>query len=116
MGYFLVKTLITALIIAGISELSRKFSLFAAALASLPLVSILAFVWIYLDSRDAQKLIAMSYDIFWLVIPSLIFFLCFPLLLKQGFGFWLSLLLAILVMGLFYGTALWLLGAVNRAG
>ena len=83
MTYFVIKILVTALIVALISELSRRYNLMAAALASLPLVSILAFIWIYLESNNTQRLIVLSQDIFWLVLPSLAFFLLFPLLLKQ---------------------------------
>ena len=78
MGYLIVKTIVTTCVIVAVSELSRRFSLLAAALASLPLVSILAFIWMYLETKDTGKLIAMSYDIFWLVLPSLVFFLIFP--------------------------------------
>ncbi len=113
MGYFLVKTLITALIVAAISELARRYSLFAAALASLPLVSILAFVWIYVDTKDTQKLIDMSHDIFWLVLPSLAFFLIFPLLLKHGMAFSLALLIACASMSALYAMTIWLLRAVG---
>lgn len=109
MAYFIVKALITGIIVALIAELSRRFELFAAALASLPLVSILAFVWIYLESRDTGKLIGMSHDIFWLVLPSLAFFLLFPALLKYGIGFWWALPTACLCMLLLYGLSLWLL-------
>ena len=109
MGYFVLKTVVTALIIVVISELSRRFSLFAAALASLPLVSILAFIWIYIDTKDSQKLIAMSYDIFWLVLPSLAFFLIFPLALKQGIAFGWALAVACIGMAALYAVAMWLL-------
>ena len=44
---FLIKTILSALVIAGVSELAKKYSLLAALLASLPLTSILAFVWLY---------------------------------------------------------------------
>jgi len=81
MSYFLLKTVITALIVAAVSELSRRYSLVAAALASLPLVSILAFIWIYLEDKNQQKLIGLSQEIFWLVFPSLVFFVVFPVLL-----------------------------------
>lgn len=109
MGYLILKTLITAIIVTAISELSRRFSLFAAALASLPLVSILAFVWIYVDTKDSQKLIDMSYDIFWLVLPSLAFFLIFPFLLKQEIAFGWALLTACLCMAALYAITIWLL-------
>lgn len=109
MTYFIVKALVTGVVVASIAELSRRYELLAAALASLPLVSILAFVWIYLESPDTGKLISMSHNIFWLVLPSLIFFLLFPALLKYGMGFWWSLLTACLSMILLYGISLWLL-------
>lgn len=113
MGYFIIKTLITALIVAAISELSRRFSLFAAALASLPLVSILAFVWIYVDTKDTQKLVTMSYDVFWLVLPSLAFFLIFPALLKHGVAFGWAMLAACMCMMVLYAVTLWLLKMVG---
>lgn len=109
MGYFLFKTLVTAVIVAAISELSRRYSLVAAALASLPLVSILAFIWIYVEDNNPQKLIGLSQDIFWLVLPSLAFFVIFPVLLKQSWPFWWALLAACLVMILLYAITLWLL-------
>lgn len=109
MTYFIVKALVTGVIVALIAELSRRYELLAATLASLPLVSILAFVWIYLESRDTGKLIGMSHDIFWLVLPTLVFFLLFPALLKHAMSFWLALLSACLIMVLLYGLTLWLL-------
>jgi hypothetical protein len=109
MLYFILKVLVTALIVALISELSRRYQLFAAMLASLPLMSILAFIWIYVETPDTQKLIGLSQNIFWLVLPSLVFFLAFPALLKQGMGFWLALPLSCLIMGGAYALTLWLL-------
>lgn len=113
MGYLIIKILITSILIVAISELSRRFSLFAAALSSLPLVSILAFVWIYVDTKDNQKLIAMSYDIFWLVLPSLAFFLIFPFLLKQEFAFGWALLIACMGMSVLYILTMWLLKTID---
>lgn len=103
MGYFIFKTFLTALIIAGISELGRRYTFFAAALASLPLTSILAFLWLYHDTQDTQKIIDLSYDIFWLVIPSLLFFLFLPFLLKQGVNFYSAMILSSVAMSLGYG-------------
>jgi hypothetical protein len=109
MLYLIAKVLITGLIVALISELSRRHELLAALLASLPLVSILAFIWIYLENPDTGKLIGLSHNIFWLVLPSLAFFLLFPVLLRHGLGFWWALPLAALSMLLLYGLTIWLL-------
>jgi hypothetical protein len=110
MAYFLLKTFVTALIVAGVSELSRRFSLMAALLASLPLTTLLAFIWIYVDSGDTKKIAGMSHDVFWLVIPSLSFFLVFPFLLNQNVPFWGALLGVCIVTLMCYGAGFWLHG------
>lgn len=106
--YFVIKVLITAFIVTAISELSRRYTIWAALLASLPLTSILAFIWIYLDTKDIDKIIDLSYSIFWLVFPSLIFFLILPLLLKQGLSFWLAITTSMISMAIIYIVGIWL--------
>ncbi len=108
MAYFLVKTLITAILVAGISELARRYTLWAAFLASLPLTSILAFIWVYLEQKDPQKIIELSYSVFWLVIPSLVFFLVLPLLLKHGFAFTWAMIIAGGITAICYAGAIYL--------
>jgi inner membrane protein involved in colicin E2 resistance len=108
MAYFLVKTFITAILVAGISELTRRYTLWAALLASLPLTSILAFIWIYWEQKDPQKIIELSYSVFWLVIPSLVFFLVLPLLLKHGFAFTWAMLIAGGATAVCYAGAIYL--------
>lgn len=106
--YFLIKTLITALIIVAASELSKRYSLWAAVLLSLPLTSILAFIWVYWDTKDTSKIIELSYSVFWLVFPSLAFFLILPFLLKQGLAFPLAIGGAIAAMAAIYGLGMWI--------
>ena len=84
---FLLKTLLTALLVAGISALGKRYTALAAILASLPLTSMLAMTWLYADTRDNQKIIELSKGIFWAVLPSLLFFLTLPVLLKWGVRF-----------------------------
>lgn len=96
--YFLLKIVITAVVIVAISELAKHVTPLAAVLASLPLTSILAILWLYLDTTNTALVIDLSRQIFWTLLPSLIFFLVFPALLKIGLRFSLSLLIAIAVM------------------
>ena len=106
MLYYTIKIMLSALIIVAISEIAKRSSLLGALLASLPLTSLLAFVWLYLDTGDTQKVAALSSDIFWLVLPSLPLFLVLPWLLKMGWGFWLSLGVAVVVTVFCYGIML----------
>jgi hypothetical protein len=104
--YFIIKTFLTAIIIAIVSELSRRFTFISALLISLPLVSILSFCWIYYEGRDVQKIIDMSYSVFWLVLPSLLFFLLLPVLLKSGMRFSIAMVIACMGMSLIYGIGI----------
>ena len=94
MLYIGLKLIITAVVVVGVSEIAKKSSTFAAMLAALPLTSILAMVWLYIDTNDSQKIVELSYGIFWLVLPTLLFFILLPLLLKNHVGFWPSMVIS----------------------
>jgi hypothetical protein len=104
-----IKVLISAGVIVAVSELAKRSGLLGAALASLPLTSLLAFVWLYLETGDIELVAKLSTDIFWLVIPSLLLFVVLPVMLRAGMGFWLSLLAASAASIIGYGLMGWLL-------
>lgn len=74
MTQYVVKVLITAALIVAVSEVSKRSTFLGGLLASLPLVSFLALLWLYLDTKDTAKVAALSTSIFWMVLPSLVFF------------------------------------------
>jgi hypothetical protein len=91
MGQYALKIALSALILVIVAEVAKRSTFWAAAVASLPLISLLAFIWLYLDTGDVQKVAALSSGIFWLVLPSLLLFVLLPFLLRNGLGFWFSL-------------------------
>jgi len=91
MSYTIIKIIITSLLIVAISELSKRNSLLGSLLASLPLISVLAMFWLYIDTKDVEKVADLAASVFWLVIPSLVFFIILPILLKKGVVFYLSM-------------------------
>lgn len=102
MLYGALKVLLTALAVVAISEVSKRSTLIGGILASLPLTSLLAFLWLYGETGDTSRIASLSLNIFWYVLPSLVLFIVLPLLLTHGMGFWLSLGLAILATFLAY--------------
>jgi len=86
-----VKILVTAVIVAAVSEIARRSTFWAALLVSLPLTSLLALAWLYVDTGDTGRVAAMAEGIVWLVLPSLVLFLMLPPLLRAGYPFWASL-------------------------
>jgi len=102
MVYYVLKFFISALLIVAISEISKRYSLAAGILASLPIVSVLAMIWLYIDTASIEKVSRLSTSIFWMVLPSLSLFLMLPLLLKNKVPFYPALIISSLVMVLLY--------------
>jgi hypothetical protein len=98
MLYAILKVLISAIIIVAASELAKRDSWLAALLISLPMVSLLAIVLHYVESRDVEKIATLSTGIFWLVLPSLAFFSVLPWMLKAKISFWPSLVASLAIM------------------
>ena len=85
--YFLLKVVVSALIVAAVSEIAKRSPAFAALVASLPLVSVLGMIWLWRDTDDPARLAAHSEATFWYVLPSLPMFLLIPALLRAGVPF-----------------------------
>lgn len=91
MAWLITKFAVTALLVVLVSEIARRSTLMGALLASVPLTSVLAMVWIWIDTRDVERLAAFSTDVAWLVLPSLMLFVVLPVLLRAGVDFWWAL-------------------------
>ncbi|MCJ8346732.1 DUF3147 family protein [bacterium] len=108
--FIALKFIITAALIVAISEVSKKSVLMGGLMASLPLVSLLSLVWLYMENKDLQQTSQFSYSVFFMVIPSLPMFLIFPWLLKKTEGsFYISLTIACLLTIALYNLMLYLL-------
>jgi hypothetical protein len=104
MTYYIVKVALSAILIVAVSEIAKRSSFLGGLIASLPIVSLLAFVWLYVDTKSLDKVASLSTSIFWLVLPSLSLFIALPLLLKKTGDFYLSLGAALVVMLACYGV------------
>ncbi|MEX2580050.1 MAG: DUF3147 family protein [Verrucomicrobiales bacterium] len=115
-----IKLLISAGIIYFVNEVvvARSRPLLGSLIASLPLVSLITFVWIWFGMKEVpaertEKLAAHSVGVFWYVLPSLPMFLIFPWLLRRGLPFWPNLALCcLLTMSLYAAMTL----ALKRFG
>jgi len=101
-----VRLLLSGGLIVAASEIAKKNDVFGAFLASLPLISVFAMIWLYNDTGDTEQIATFSKDIFWLVIPSLVLFLTLPFFLQKGMEFWPALGIAIILTVLAYALGL----------
>ena len=99
---FIVRALLSGIIIACISIVGRKAPAAGALIASLPLISILGMIWLWRDTGDKLLLANHAEATFWYVLPSLPMFLLIPFLLRAGYGFWITMFAAVLTTFLLY--------------
>ena len=93
MIYYATKIVITTILIVAISEIAKRSSFDGAVLAFILLVSVLAIVWLYIDTKDVENVSDRATSVFWLVLP--LFFITLPALLKLGLHFYFSISLSI---------------------
>ena len=108
MIYLVVKAALSGLLIALISEVSRRAPGWGGMIASLPLVSVLALVWLWRDTHDPARLASHAESTFWFVLPSLPMFLLIPLMLRQGFSFWLAVAAGCALTMVLYSAMIWI--------
>ena len=102
MSYYLTKLVISAALIVAVSEIAKRSAMLGGLIASLPLVSLFAMIWLYVDTKSVEKVSDLSWSIFWLVLPTLPMFVALPALLKGGFGFYPAVGIAVLVTVILY--------------
>ena len=107
--YIIFKIIITALIVVAISEISKRSTILASLLASIPLISVLAISWIYFETKDITNIINLSKNIMLLIPPSLIFFIVLPILLYMKIDFVYSMLASIFATAIVYIIYIYLL-------
>jgi hypothetical protein len=85
MAWIITKYLATAALVVLVSELARRTGRLGAFVDALPLVTVLALIWLHLQGQPPSRLADLARYTFWYV------FLAFPLLLSR-IGFWPGLL------------------------
>ncbi len=113
MTYLITKALVSGAIIAAVSELAKRNNLVASIVHSLPMMSLLAFIWLYLETKDSELIGRHAFGTFWFVLPTLPMFLAMPWLIRKLDGFWPALGTGILGTIALYWLTMKLLAAAK---
>jgi hypothetical protein len=108
MLYLIAKAVVSGVLVTLASEVARRSSVWGALIVSLPLISILAMIWLWRDTGDSERVAALAQGTFWLALATLPLFLLFPVLLRHGVGFWLSLAVGCATTVVLYLLTVWL--------
>lgn len=106
MTWLITKYLLTAAVVVLVSEVARRSDKLGGLVAALPLVTILALIWLHVEDQSVEKIANHARYTFWYVIPTLPMFLVFPLLLPR-LGFWLTLAACIVLSLVCFALFAW---------
>ena len=83
-GQLAIKAALSGVLIAAASELARRSPGWGGLVASLPLVSLTAMLWLWRDTGDAARLADLALSSSLYVLASLPAFLIMAVLLRRG--------------------------------
>ncbi|HEX9080559.1 MAG TPA: DUF3147 family protein [Desulfuromonadaceae bacterium] len=84
---FLVKLLLSNLIIVTCVLVGRRFPLLGGLIATMPLTSLIVLVWLATDTPgDSTLLAAYTRGVLWGILPTIAFFGAAYLCLRKGMG------------------------------
>ena len=102
MYWIITKYLLTAAVVVLVSEVAKRSDKLGALVAALPMVTVLALIWLYVEDQPQEKIANHAWYTFWYVLPTLPMFLAFPALLPR-IGFWPTLLACVAITIICFG-------------
>ena len=102
MYWIITKYMLTAAVVVLVSEAAKRSDKLGGFIAALPLVTVLALIWLYVEDQPPEKIANHAWYTFWYVVPTLPMFLAFPALLSR-IGFWPALLACVAITIVCFG-------------
>ena len=115
MFLFLIKAILSGILVAAISTLAKRYPGWGGLIASLPLVSVLSMIWLYGETRDVESVAKLSLGALWFFVPSIPMFLLIPALLRSGVGFVATMAIACVMTIILYACMSWLAPRIGIA-
>ena len=85
--FFLVKVVVSAFIIAGVSELAKRMPSLGGLIAAMPLTTLLALIWLYAETGDYQLAYTFTRSVLFAIIPTIFFFITALYMFRRGASF-----------------------------
>jgi hypothetical protein len=103
----IIRMAVAAAIIVAVAEISKRYPRYGGLLLSLPIVSILAFLFSWFQHHDLPAISKLAQETLILVLLGLPFFVPLALAGQLGIGFWPAVVSGAVLASICVGT--WLL-------
>ena len=107
MLYLAIKAALSGIIVAAVSEIARRYPGWGGLVASLPLTSLLAMLWLWRDTADSERVAELSVSTIWFFVPSVPLFIVLPILIRSGLGFWTAMTIVVVGTLALYACMFW---------
>ena len=106
--FFLLKTIISGLLVAGASSLARRYPGPAGLFIALPITTFLTMAWMGMQGSSKLDLAKFLQTVGWITIAGIGIFFLTPYLIRIGWNFWpaFAVGLCILALGSWIATRL----------
>jgi hypothetical protein len=94
--WIITKYVVTAAVVVIVTEAAKRSDRLGGFISALPLVTVLALIWLHVERQPQAKIANHAWYTFWFVLPTLPMFLAFPALLPR-IGFWPALAAGIVI-------------------
>ena len=112
MVFYLLKLVITAVIVVIITEIAKVNIKLAAVITAMPLVTILSILWMYYEGATNEKISFYIINTLTYIISTIPMFIFFPYLLSKT-NFFITLGISIMLIGLSAFLLNFILKAIN---
>ncbi|MDG1007642.1 MAG: DUF3147 family protein [Alphaproteobacteria bacterium] len=87
MAFFITKILVSALVIALVTEVAKLSDKWGGLIAALPTTTLLILLWMYFEGASDAKIARHIGFTMYFVLPTLPLFFALPFIINK-FGFW----------------------------
>ncbi len=99
MGFFILKAVISGLLVALVSAIGKKYPVAGGMLGALPLISMLSLSFLYVETKgNTEQIARLSTSIGWFVLSAGVFLMLLPVLLKRQIAFAKAMLICTVVL------------------
>lgn len=96
-----MKIISSAVIIACVTELARKFPLYGGIIAALPLISLLSIFWLTFQGETSRQIQTFTLGVIVGLPATIVMLLAVYSMLKNSFSFVLAIIVGIISWGIF---------------
>jgi F0F1-type ATP synthase assembly protein I len=98
--FFLVKVIVSALVIAVVTEIAKVSTSIGGLIAAMPFITVMSLIWFYTEKKDSILMADFTISVFWGIFPTLLSLLPAIYLFRKGYNFFHVLFISFIFLAI----------------